>query len=138
MSRERKFNYYKTEDEILQLLAQWEKQIGIAADAGELNRYMDEYVYYSDIVGKDASGVLEIYGQRLRDLLCQAVSGGDADILDRRVEVYFLSSGKVCKIYEEIQQELREKLVDAYIAYLRKTTSGKKAIEYSYRCYGRQ
>lgn len=129
----RKSNYYKTEEEILQLLGQWEKQIGITSDVGELNRYIDEYVYYSDIVGKDAEGVLEIYGQRLRDLLWQAVSGGDEGILDRSVEVYFLSSGRVGKIYEEIQQELREKLIDAYIAHLRKTTSDKKAFEYSYK-----
>lgn len=129
----RKSNYYKTEGEILQLLEQWEKKIGEASNVTQLNRYIDEYVYYSDIVAKDTAKVLGIYEQKLRELLWQVASGGDEEILNRSVDVYFLSSGKIQKIYEEIQQELREKLIDGYIAHLRQTTSDQKAFEYSFK-----
>lgn len=129
----RKANYYKSEEEIQRFLGQWEGEISSTQNLAELNRRMDEYMYFSHILERDTEAVLEQYGSKLRDLLWQAVTGGDEDILERSVDVYFLSSGKIQKIYEENQRQLKERLVDSYIAYLTKKTSDRKAFEYSYK-----
>lgn len=129
----RKSNYYKSEEEIRKLLQQWEDQIRETQQQAELNRRMDEYMYFSGILEKDTAAVLELYGRKLHDLLWQAVTDGDEDILERSVDVYFLSSEKVKEIYEENQRQLKEQLVDSYIAYLTNKTYDRKAFEYSYK-----
>lgn len=127
----RKPNYYKTDEEIRQLLVGWKEKIEITENTVELNRFADEYVTYGDILGEDISAILKEYENKLHVMLWKMASNGKENVLSLSYNLFNLSSDKIKKIYADKCDEIRKLLIDLYIEYLTETTTDRKAFEYS-------
>lgn len=124
-------NYYKTDEEIRLILPMIEDDIVKATTIGELNRNADEYEIWSETIGEDNSSMLDKYRERVRDMLWNEVKKGNEDILGYSYDLWHLESEKVKAIYEKERVIVRKMVIQHYIDYLKETTKGKQAFEYS-------
>lgn len=126
-------NYYKSDEEIKSILSQIEKSIDDAKAIGELNRNMDEYAVWSNIIEVDSTSILEKYKRKVHDMLLGEVSKGNEGVLDYSYDLWHLESEEVKKVYEEERNIARKSMIQNYVDYLCDTTKGKHAFEYSYK-----
>ena len=54
-------------------------------------------------------------------------------MLSYSYDLFHMSSEKTKRIYQEENKEMMKFLIETYVGYLKKTTHGKKAFEYSYK-----
>ena len=124
-------NYFKTDDEIRRILPKIEDDIVKATTIGELNRNADEYEMWSETIGEDNASMLDKYRERVRNLLWNEVKKGNEDILGYSYDLWHLEAEKVKEIYEEERNAVRKMVIQHYVDYLKETTKGKMAFEYS-------
>lgn len=124
-------NYFKTDDEIRRILPKIEDDIVKATTIGELNRNADEYEIWSETIGEDNAPMLEKYREIVRNLLWNEVKKGNEDILGYSYDLWHLEAKKVKEIYEEERNAVRKMVIQHYVDYLKDTTKGKMAFEYS-------
>lgn len=124
-------NYFKTDDEIRRILPMIEDDIVKATTIGELNRNADEYEIWSETIGEDNASMLDKYREIVRNLLWNEVKKGNEDILGYSYDLWHLEAEKVKEIYEEERNVVRKMVIQHYVDYLKETTKGKKAFEYS-------
>lgn len=124
-------NYFKTDDEIRHILPKIEDDIVKATTIGELNRNADEYEIWSETIGEDNASMLDKYREIVRNLLWNEVKKGNEDILGYSYDLWHLEAEKVKEIYEEERNAVRKMVIQRYVEYLKETTKGKMAFEYS-------
>ena len=124
-------NYFKTDDEIRRILPKIEDDIVKATTIGELNRNADEYEIWSETIGEDSAPMLDKYREIVRNLLWNEVKKGNEDILGYSYDLWHLEAKKVKEIYEEERNAVRKMVIQHYVDYLKDTTKGKMAFEYS-------
>lgn len=124
-------NYFKTDDEIRRILPKIEDDIVKATTIGELNRNADEYEIWSETIGEDNAPMLDKYREIVRNLLWNEVKKGNEDILGYSYDLWHLEAKKVKEIYEEERNAVRKMVIQHYVDYLKDTTKGKMAFEYS-------
>lgn len=124
-------NYFKTDDEIRRILPKIEDDIVKATTIGELNRNADEYEIWSETIGEDNAYMLDKYREIVRNLLWNEVKKGNEDILGYSYDLWHLEAEKVKEIYEEERNAVRKMVIQHYVDYLKETTKGKMAFEYS-------
>ena len=124
-------NYFKTDDEIRRILPKIEDDIVKATTIGELNRNADEYEIWSETIGEDNASMLDKYREIVRNLLWNEVKKGNEDILGYSYDLWHLEAEKVKEIYEEERNAVRKMAIQHYVDYLKETTKGKMAFEYS-------
>lgn len=124
-------NYFKTDDEIRRILPKIEDDIVKATTIGELNRNADEYEIWSETIGEDNASMLDKYREIVRNLLWNEVKKGNEDILGYSYDLWHLEAKKVKEIYEEERNAVRKMVIQHYVDYLKETTKGKMAFEYS-------
>lgn len=124
-------NYFKTDDEIRRILPKIEDDIVKATTIGELNRNADEYEIWSETIGEDNAPMLDKYREIVRNLLWNEVKKGNEDILGYSYDLWHLEARKVKEIYEEERNAVRKMVIQHYVDYLKDTTKGKMAFEYS-------
>lgn len=124
-------NYFKTDDEIRRILPKIEDDIVKATTIGELNRNADEYEIWSETIGEDNAHMLDKYREIVRNLLWNEVKKGNEDILGYSYDLWHLEAKKVKEIYEEERNAVRKMVIQHYVDYLKDTTKGKMAFEYS-------
>lgn len=124
-------NYFKTDDEIRRILPKIEDDIVKATTIGELNRNADEYEIWSETIGEDNTSMLDKYREIVRNLLWNEVKKGNEDILGYSYDLWHLEAKKVKEIYEEERNAVRNMVIQYYVDYLKETTKGKMAFEYS-------
>ena len=124
-------NYFKTDDEIRCILPKIEDDIVKATTIGELNRNADEYEIWSETIGEDNASMLDKYREIVRNLLWNEVKKGNEDILGYSYDLWHLEAEKVKEIYEEERNAVRKMVIQHYVDYLKETTKGKMAFEYS-------
>lgn len=124
-------NYFKTDDEIRRILPKIEDDIVKATTIGELNRNADEYEIWSETIGEDNASMLDKYREIVRKLLWNEVKKGNEDILGYSYDLWHLEAEKVKEIYEEERNAVRKMVIQHYVDYLKETTKGKMAFEYS-------
>lgn len=124
-------NYFKTDDEIRRILPKIEDDIVKATTIGELNRNADEYEIWSETIGEDNAPMLDKYREIVRNLLWNEVKKGNEDILGYSYDLWHLEAKKVKEIYEEERNAVRKMVIQHYVDYLKETTKGKMAFEYS-------
>lgn len=124
-------NYFKTDDEIRCILPKIEDDIVKATTIGELNRNADEYEIWSETIGEENASMLDKYREIVRNLLWNEVKKGNEDILGYSYDLWHLEAEKVKEIYEEERNAVRKMVIQHYVDYLKKTTKGKMAFEYS-------
>ena len=131
-------NYYKTDKEIESILPLIEENVDTSETIGELNRNIDEYIIWSNIIAVDNSAILEKYRRKVHDMLIKSINQGNEKILDYSYDLWHLESEEVKRIYTEERNASRKSLIQHYVEYLKNTTKGEKAFEYSYKlrqCY---
>lgn len=124
-------NYFKTDDEIRRILPKIEDDIVKATTIGELNRNADEYEMWSETIGEDNASMLDKYREIVRNLLWNEVKKENEDILGYSYDLWHLEAEKVKEIYEEERHAVRKMVIQHYVDYLKETTKGKMAFEYS-------
>lgn len=124
-------NYFKTDDEIRRILPKIEDDIVKATTIGELNRNADEYEIWSETIGEDNAPMLDKYREIVRNLLWNEVKKENEDILGYSYDLWHLEAKKVKEIYEEERNAVRKMVIQHYVDYLKDTTKGKMAFEYS-------
>ena len=124
-------NYFKTDDEIRRILPKYEDDIVKATTIGELNRNADEYEIWSETIKEDNASMLDKYREIVRNLLWNEVKKGNEDILGYSYDLWHLEAKKVKEIYEEERNAVRKMVIQHYVDYLKETTKGKMAFEYS-------
>ena len=124
-------NYFKTDDEIRRILPKIEDDIVKATTIGELNRNADEYEMWSETIGEDNASMLDKYREIVRNLLWNEVKKENEDILGYSYDLWHLEAEKVKEIYEEERKAVRKMVIQHYVDYLKETTKGKMAFEYS-------
>lgn len=124
-------NYFKTDDEIRRILPKIEDDIVKATTIGELNRNADEYEIWSETIKEDNASMLDKYREIVRNLLWNEVKKGNEDILGYSYDLWHLEAEKVKEIYEEERNAVRKMVIQHYVDYLKETTKGKMAFEYS-------
>lgn len=124
-------NYYKTDEEILGMLPAIKKEMENTNNVIELNRLIDEYVGWSDIIEENYEQELITYQNRVHELLINEVENGDEQILGYGYDIYHLKSKSVVKIFEEERHKIKKIVVQKHVEYLTKTTTDKKAYDCS-------
>lgn len=124
-------NYYKSDAEIKHILPQIENLIDSSKTIGDLNRNVDEYVIWSDIIDEDCTAILEKYRTKVHDMLWENILEQNEGFLDYSYDLWHLESEKVQNVYEAERKIARRLLIQHYVEYLKNTTKGEKALEYS-------
>ena len=124
-------NYFKTDDEIRRILPKIEDDIVKATTIGELNRNADEYEMWSETIGEDNASMLDKYREIVRNLFWNDVKKENEDLLGYSYDLWHLEAEKVKEIYEEERNAVRKMVIQHYVDYLKETTKGKMAFEYS-------
>ena len=126
-------NFYKNDEEITQILPNLLCKMNAAESLGELNRFADEFVIWSDILEENSSVILEKYKDKLHMMLWNIVMDGHEEVLSYNYDMWHTSSEKVKQVYVEEIETIRRLMIKEYIEFLSKTTKGEKAFQYSYK-----
>ena len=95
--------------------------------------YFQSYVVWSDVLEENNESVLSEYRNILEEMLEKTVLDGKEEMLSYSYDLFHMSSEKTKRIYQEENKEMMKFLIETYVGYLKKTTHGKKAYEYSYK-----
>lgn len=125
--------FYKTDAEVEQVIPVLLEKMKKAESLNELNKFADECVFWSRILGRDTTEILREYRERLQDMLRCVVSEGYEEELNYNIDLWHLSTEEVKQVYIEEKDVIRRWMIKSYIDYLAETTKGKKAYEYSYK-----
>ena len=125
-------NYYKSDEEIKRVLPDLLKKIISTSNLWELNKFTDEYVTWSDVLELDVIDVLEIYKNKVHDMLLNQAADGQIEILGYDYDLWYRESKKVKETYMKERDIVRKELITKYIDYLSDSTKGGQAYEYSY------
>ena len=128
-----KSNYYKSDEEIRSVLPILREKMLEAKSLAELNEFADAYVVWSDVLEENNESVLSEYRNILEEMLEKTVLDGKEEMLSYSYDLFHMSSEKTKRIYQEENKEMMKFLIETYVGYLKKTTHGKKAYEYSYK-----
>lgn len=128
-----KSNYYKSDEEIRRVLPTLREEMIEAKNLAELNQFADSYVVWSDILEENNESVLSEYRKILNKMLKEIVLSGKEEILTYSYDLFHISSEKIKRIYQEENKEMMKFSIETYVRYLKNTTRGKKAYEYSYK-----
>ncbi len=131
-----KKNYYKSDMEIKNILPEIAAKINDAKNLIELNSLANEYVVWSDIVGVDNSNELDLYKNKLHDILLETSIKNDNILGSYTYDLWHLESDKLKQIYREESEKVKRQMIEELIEYLKENTSDDKAYEYSYRLRG--
>ncbi len=126
-------NYYKSDEEIRSVLPTLREKMLEAKTLAELNEFADSYIVWSDILKQNNESVLSEYRNILKEMLKKTVLAGKEKMLSYSYDLFHMSSEKTKRIYQEENKEMMKFLIETYVGYLKKTTHGKKAYEYSYK-----
>ena len=128
-----KSNYYKSDEEIRSVLPILREKMLEAKSLAELNEFADAYVVWSDVLEENNESVLSEYRNILEEMLEKTVLDGKEEMLSYSYDLFHMSSEKTKRIYQEENKEMMKFLIETYVGYLKKTTHGKKAYDYSYK-----
>ena len=128
-----KSNYYKSDEEIRSVLPILREKMLEAKSLAELNEFADAYVVWSDVLEENNESVLSEYRNILEEMLEKTVLDGKEEMLSYSYDLFHMSAEQIKRIYQEENKEMMKFLIETYVGYLKKTTHGKRAYEYSYK-----
>lgn len=127
-----KANYYKSDNEIKQLLPSLSEKIIQETNIAKILRYADEYFIWSEHLQLDIKKLEDEYKTRLIMMIYDEVMNGVIDYLTFGVEALHIQSQTNKKIYKEVEETVKNKVICEYIKYLSENTYGEQAFQYSY------
>lgn len=129
-----KLNYYKSDAEIRSTLPSLRAEMLRAKNLDDLNQFADSYIVWSDILGENNENILSEYRDILHKMLRKMVEDGEEETIMHMYDLSgTMSSEKLREIYQEENEATKKFLIETYVGYLKTSTKGKKAYEYSYK-----
>ena len=116
----KKPNFYKTDEEISEVLDEWKNELENISTIGALNHIVDEYVLWSQTIGRDCSVILEKYKEMLHTMLWDTVQTGDENILNYSGAMldFSITTDVIKEHYNVEIEKLTRKIIDLYIDYV--------------------
>ena len=129
----KKPNFYKSDSEIKQSLPALYEKVEIADNLGELNKFADEYILWGSIVQEDVTEGLDLYKNKLHDMLFSQAIDGHEEILSYDYDLWHTESDMAKAAYLEIRDIVKKEIIIKFIEYLSANTKDKQAYDFSYR-----
>ena len=129
----KKSNFYKSDNEIKQSLPSLYKKIETADTLGEINKFADEYVLWGSMVQEDVTKALNLYKNKLHDMLFNQAIEGREEILSYDYDLWHTESEIAKSAYLETRNIVKKEIIVKFIEYLSVNTKGKQAYDFSYR-----
>lgn len=126
-------NYYKTDDEIKQLLPILADKVKLEANITKLIKYADEYFIWSEILQLEIGQMVREYETRLTSLIYQESINGKNEYLIYGASLLNLESQVNRDICKRVVEKVKIMTIDEYIRYLTEKPYGEHAYEYSYQ-----
>ncbi|KAI4447807.1 hypothetical protein C823_002326 [Eubacterium plexicaudatum ASF492] len=127
-----KSNFYKSDDEIKQLLPNLADKIRQETTIVKIMRYADEYFIWSEHLQLDTDQFKEEYNLKLINLIYDQVMSGTIEYLTFGVEAFHIQSQTNKRIVKKVTVAVKNKMINEYIRYLSENTRGEQAYRYSY------
>lgn len=128
----KKPNFYKTDEEINVVLPNIKNKMKEADNLSELNRFADEYMVWSEIIGEDSFEFVQEYRHKLHEMLLKLIQEEQEDILSYGVSLFDMSSEKIVSIYSEEIKKMKNELIEIYIKNMQGKAE-KIVFDYSYK-----
>lgn len=131
-------NFYKSEEEIRDVVSHWREWFESANNARELSRFADEAVGWTELLGEATEDIIAEFKKRLTEMLWNIAVQNGTGILTLDDYSYHTNYKAVLEATREVVKSLREKLVLKYINDLKISMNGRRAFENSYQlrqCY---
>lgn len=129
----KKSNFYKSDNEIKQSLPSLYKKIETADTLGDLNKFADEYVLWGSMIQEDVTKFLNLYKNKLHDMLFIQAIEGHEEILSYDYDLWHTESEIAKSAYLETRDIVKKEIIVKFIAYLSVNTKDKQAYDFSYR-----
>jgi len=127
-----KANYYKSDDEIKQLLPNLAEKIRQETNITKILRYADEYFTWSEHLQLDISQLKDEYKTRLTVMIYDEVMNGTMEYLTFGIDAFYIQSQTNKSIVKEVNETVKNRVINEYIRYLSENTHGEQAYQYSY------
>lgn len=127
-----KANYYKSDDELKKILPVLSEKIRKENNIAKMLRYADEYFIWSEHLKLDTNQLENEYKARLNIIIYDEVMKGTIQYLTFGIGTFHLQSQTNINIFKEVEEMVKNKVVDEYIRYLSENTHGEQAYQYSY------
>lgn len=127
-----KANFYKSDDEIKQLLPNLADRIRQETNIAKIIRYADEYFIWSEHLQLDTDQLKEEYNLKLINLIYDQVMSGTIEYLTFGAEAFHIQSQTNKRIVKKVTEAVKNKMINEYIRYLSENTRGEQAYRYSY------
>lgn len=126
-----KANYFKSDNEIKQLLPNLADKIKQETNIAKILRYADEYFIWSEHLQLDINPLKDEYKTRLTNMLYNEVMKGTIEYLTYGIE-FHIESQTNKSIITEVNETVKNRVINEYIRYLSENTYGEQAYQYSY------
>lgn len=127
-----KANYYKSDDELKQVLPNLAEKILQETSIVKMLRYADEYFIWSEHLQLDINQLKGVYIENLNNMIYTEVINGNMEYLTYGIEEFHIQSKTNKDIVKEVNESVKVKVIREYVGYLTKNTHGEQAYQYSY------
>lgn len=127
-----KANYYKSDDELKQVLPSLAQNVIQETNIAKMLRYADEYFIWNEHLQLDTDQLKKEYQSKLCNMIYKEIMNGNIEYLTYGVEVFHIQSQTNKNIVKEVNQTVKNKAIDEYVRYLSGHTHGEQAYQYSY------
>ncbi len=127
-----KANYYKTDEEIKQLLPDLAEKIRQETNIAAIVQYADEYFIWSEHLQLDTRQIKNEYKDRLISMIYNEVMKGVIDYLTFGVNAFHMQSSVNQSVVKDVCNVVTRKVIIDHIKYLSENTQGDQAFQYSY------
>lgn len=127
-----KANYYKSDDELKQVLPNLVQNVMQETNIAKMLRYADEYFIWSEHLHLDTNQLKEEYQSKLCHMIYKEIMNGNMEYLTYGIELFHIQSQTNKSIINVAMQTAKKKTITEYIKYLSGHTHGEQAFQYSY------
>lgn len=125
-------NYYKSDEEIKQVLPSLAEKIKQEDNIVKVSRYADEYFIWSEHLQLDVNQLKDDYKTKLSSMIYDKIMNGGMEFLTYGAETFCLESKTNKVVVDEACKIAQYRAINEYIRYLSESTSGEQAYQYSY------
>lgn len=127
-----KANYYKSDEEIKQLLPDLAEKIRQGTNIAAIVQYADEYFIWSEHLQLDIGQTKNEYKEKLILMIYNEVMKGVMNYLTFGVNTFHIQSSINQRVVEDVCKIVTKKVINEHIRYLSENTRGDQAFQYSY------
>lgn len=126
-----KANYYKSDDEIKQVLPDLAEKIKQETNISKIIKYADEYFIWSNHLQLDISQLKNEYKTKLKNIIYEKTKNENMEYLTYGIGAFHIQTQTNKNIIKEIIETVKIEVINEYVRYLSKNTHGKRAYQYS-------